>query len=67
MNRSSYQMVAEVETRLGAATEMLAGLQWLTPVEANRVGARIDGLASQLAAVSPPDRDSVSDDKNGAN
>jgi hypothetical protein len=66
MSTSSYQMVDDVEKRLDAATEMLAGLQWLTPAEANRIGARIDGLASRLAAVSPPDRDSAADDNNRA-
>ena len=66
MNKSSGQTVAEVEKTLDTATEILAGLQWLTPVEAMRIGAGIDGLASQLVAVSPSDRDSVADNDNGA-
>lgn len=66
MSKSSDQTVAEVEKRLDAATAMLAGLQWLTPVEATRIGARIDERALQLSAVGPPGRESAADDRRRA-
>jgi hypothetical protein len=46
MSESSDQLVAEVETRIDAATATLSGLGWLTSDEAERIGTRIDGLAS---------------------
>jgi hypothetical protein len=54
MSESSDQQVAEVEKRIDGATATLSGLAWLTPDEAQRIGAHIDGLASQVAALSPP-------------
>jgi len=53
MSTSSQQQVAEIEKWIDAATAALSVLGWLTPDEAERIGAPIDRTASQIAALSP--------------
>lgn len=53
MSEPSDQRVAELEQGLEAVSQTLARLQWLTRDEADRIGARFDRLASQVAAISP--------------
>jgi hypothetical protein len=54
MSASSHQQLAEVERRLDAASAILTRLDALDAMEAARIGALFDRVASELHRLMPP-------------
>jgi hypothetical protein len=54
MSESSDELVAEVETRREAALATVAQIDAVDAMQAERIGASIDRVASGLHELSPP-------------
>jgi hypothetical protein len=54
MSGRREESVAQLEQQLDGASRTMSGLEQLNAIEAERVAAGIDRLASQLLEISPP-------------